>query len=205
MCTLYRLRHGHSEIARLFNAGGAASNAQPPSSIYPDSVAPVVRNGPAGQREIIEMRWGFPPPPQGNAPVVNVRNTSSSFWRAWLKPEFRCLVPVSSFCEWTDTLPKRQRWFALNKDEPLFAFAGIWRPWNGVRGTKRAPLDGDHLLYSFLTCEPNGIVKPVHAKAMPVILSSLDDCETWMNAPSEVALQLQRPLSDDAMIQLEAD
>jgi putative SOS response-associated peptidase YedK len=36
-----------------------------------------------GERELFQMRWGFPPPPKiGNNPVTNVRNVASSFWRA---------------------------------------------------------------------------------------------------------------------------
>ncbi len=50
-------------------------------------------------------------------------NTNSSFWRAWLKPEYHCLVPVTSFCEYTDSNPKVPHWFALGTDRPLFAFA----------------------------------------------------------------------------------
>lgn len=197
MCTLYRSRHGSAEIARLFGAVQSQRNDAPTGDIYPDALAPVVRNAPDSSREIIEMRWGFPPPPNvGNAPVVNVRNTASPFWRAWLKPEQRCLVPVSSFCEWTDSTPKQKRWFAMEDDEPLFAFAGIWRPWSGTRGTKKSPVEGDHLLFSFLTCEPNDVVRPIHAKAMPVILVTAEDRDTWMNAPVEVALTLQRPFGE---------
>src|SRR5262245_10327971 len=35
-------------------------------------------------------------------PVTNVRNLKSPYWRGWLKAEWRCLVPATSFCEWTD-------------------------------------------------------------------------------------------------------
>ena len=36
-----------------------------------------------------------------------------------------------------DTKPKKTpTWFALDVSRPLFAFAGIWTPWRGVRGTK---------------------------------------------------------------------
>jgi putative SOS response-associated peptidase YedK len=31
--------------------------------------------------------------------VTNIRNVDSAHWLAWLKPEFRCLVPVTSFSE----------------------------------------------------------------------------------------------------------
>jgi putative SOS response-associated peptidase YedK len=27
-------------------------------------------------------------------------------------------------------------WFALDEDRPLFAFAGLWTSWRGVRGPK---------------------------------------------------------------------
>ena len=96
-----------------------------------------------GERELTMMRWGFPPPPNlGTRPVTNVRNLSSSYWRGWLKPEWRCLVPATSFCEYTDSQPKVPHWFALAEDRPLFAFAGIWRPWTGTRGTKAEPVGG---------------------------------------------------------------
>lgn len=75
-------------------------------------------------------------------------------------------------------------WFSIDESRPLFAFAGLWRPWTGKRGTKANPIEGDHLLYGFLTCEPNAVVKPIHqtfAKAIkstpaqPEILARLTD------------------------------
>ena len=39
----------------------------------------------------------------------------------------------------------------------------------------------------------------VHEKAMPVILRTRDEVDVWMNAPRQVALELQRPLPDDAL------
>jgi hypothetical protein len=37
---------------------------------------------------------------------------------------------------------------------------------------------------------------PIHPKAMPVILTKPDEVETWMTAPADEALKLQRPLPD---------
>ena len=72
---------------------------------------------------------------------------------------------VTSSCEYADTKPKKTpTWFALDDSRPLFAFAGIWTPWRGTRGTN--PIEGEHLLYGFLTTEANGIVGAVHPKAM---------------------------------------
>jgi putative SOS response-associated peptidase YedK len=146
------------EVAR-----DSAGNVPPLSAIFPDQMAPVVRTV-DGERELIRMRWGFPPPTKvGTQPVTNVRNVASPFWRAWLKPQYRCLVPLTSFSEYKDTKPRKTPvWFARSQERPLAAFAGIWRPWMGVRGTKAEPVEGEHLLYSFLTSEPNGVVNHGH-------------------------------------------
>ena len=108
------------------------------------------------------MRWGFPPPPNlGKVPVTNVRNLASPYWHGWLKAEWRCLVPATSFCEWTDSRPKIPHWFALDETRPVFCFAGIWRPWTGERkGETR-----EHRLFSFLMTDANDIVRPIHAEA----------------------------------------
>src|SRR5580692_11762099 len=79
-------------------------NLPPLPAIFPDKMAPVVRTAPDGVRELIMMRWGFPPPvfpgQKSLRPVTNIRNTSSRHWTPWLKkPEHRCLVPVTSFAE----------------------------------------------------------------------------------------------------------
>ena len=199
MCNLYSLTRAQDAMRRLFKASRDLTGNLPPlPAIYPDSMAPVVRVA-NGDRQLEMMRWGFPPPPNfGTRPVTNVRNVKSPFWRNWLKPEFRCLVPATSFSEWTDGTPKVAHWFALSADRPLFAFAGIWRPWTGRRGTKAAPVEGEHLLYSFLTTDANAAVRPIHAKAMPVILRE-HEWDAWLEAPVEEALKLQRPLDDDAL------
>ena len=124
-----------------------------------------------------------------------MRNLKSTFWRPWLKPEQRCLVPVTSFCEWTDSRPKVTHWFALTEERPLFWFAGIWGPWTGERKGE----EGEHHLFAFLTTAANDTVRPIHAKAIPVILASEEDCETEFTGSAEDALALQRPAPDDLL------
>ncbi|WP_245436195.1 SOS response-associated peptidase family protein [Mesorhizobium tamadayense] len=101
----------------------------------------------------------------------------STGWQQYVGVEHRCVVPVTSFAEPSPTLGdkdpetgiQRNYWFTLNEDRPLFFFAGLWTPWHGVRKVKDGP--GDFELCGFMTTAPNALVKPIHQKAMPVILS----------------------------------
>lgn len=67
----------------------------------------------------------------------------------------------------------------------------------------KTPRPGEHQLFAFLTCEPNAVVRPIHPKAMPVILTSATDIDTWLSADCPEARHLQRPLDDDQLIELD--
>jgi putative SOS response-associated peptidase YedK len=201
MCNLYSITSGQAAIRQLARAmRDITGNLPPRPAVFPDMLAPVVRTAADGVRELTLMRWGFPPPFRPEASLVtNVRKTAGHWWRPWLQAGHRCLVPVTSFCEWTDSKPKVPYWFALEKSRPLFFFAGIWRPWTGVRGTKADPAVGDQLLFSFLTTAANATVAPIHAKAMPVLLLTESDRETWLTGSVDAALALQRPAADGVL------
>ncbi|WP_204316579.1 SOS response-associated peptidase family protein, partial [Klebsiella pneumoniae] len=68
--------------------------------------------------------------------TTNIRRLDSSHWRRWFAPEFRCVVPFTSFSEWDDRA-KKDGWFAFNDERPLAFFAGLWAPqWTSVRKVK---------------------------------------------------------------------
>jgi putative SOS response-associated peptidase YedK len=197
MCNLYSITRTQEAMRRLFRIKrDLLGNFPGPPAIFPDTMAPIVRTALDGERELSLMCWGFPPPPNlSTALVTNVRNLKSSYWRGWLKAEWRCLVPVTSFCGWTDSRPKVTHWFALDEGRPLFAFAGIWRLWTGERKGET----GEHRLFAFLTTESNYVVRPIHAKAMPVLLTKPEEWDTWLNGSVNEAIALQRPLPNELL------
>lgn len=190
MCNLYSMTKAREALTAYVGAMRDSTANQPPlPAIFPDQMAPVARTGKDGVREVLNMRWGFPPAGGAKRPVTNVRNLASGYWRSWLEDaRFRCVVPATSFCEYTDARPKIAHWFALAQDRPLFCFAGIWRPWTGVRGKQ----DGPHRLFAILTTEANELVRPIHAKAMPVMLAR-DEIDLWLGGDAAAALALARP------------
>lgn len=197
MCTRFQVAARSVEIARLFdarlNVGDIAL-----AEMFPGRDGVVVGRAADGGRGLALMRWGFPPPPGARAPVVNVRNLASPFWRAALtNPARRCLVPVSRFAEWGSDVQgkKALHWFRLT-DAPIFAFAGLWRPLSAAeRDDSNASVTR---AFAFLTCAPNPLVGAVHPKAMPVILHPADH-DRWLDGSVADAEQLAAPFPANRM------
>ncbi|WP_411196521.1 SOS response-associated peptidase family protein [Rhizobium sp.] len=128
MCNLYSMLSNQEAIrgitrAMIDNTG----NMEPTPEIWPDRMAPIVRNTPAG-RELAQVRWGLPSSSQAifqaatkradalrkrgkqfdfqellkmepDGGTTNVRNVASKHWKRWHGTEFRCVVPFTSFAE----------------------------------------------------------------------------------------------------------
>ena len=194
MCNLYAMTAPVSEMKKLFGPfEGDQANLPLFEEIYPQRPAPVLRQGDSGLR-LETMVWGFPGPAAAKGrPITNVRNLDSPFWRSALdRPDRRCIVPVTSYCEWTaepDPVTKRKAkvWFAMHEaHDPLFAFAGVWRPGEG------GPF------FAFLTCAPNATVGAVHPKAMPVMLRP-SDAKQWLEGDRQSACALAQAFPDSDM------
>lgn len=215
MCNLYSVTTNQEAIRRLFSVETVrVGNLPRMPEIYPGQNAPVVRRDRDGRRELVMLRWGFVLPQQGRTPkdVTNARADKvsvSGFWRESFR-ERRCLVPVTRFCEWRDTpYPRTRRkekvWFALNPDEqdgaePPFAFAGLWRSWRGRYRDEPVAWD----VFAFLTVAPNDLVRPVHAKAMPVMLTTAD-FDRWIDGGPDDALDLAKTFPVERMLCLDPE
>jgi putative SOS response-associated peptidase YedK len=192
-------------IRRLFNVDvDNTGNLPSMPGVYPDYAAPIVRNA-GSSRELAMARWGMPTPAKflagkkSDSGVTNVRNAVSPHWRRWLGVESRCVVAFNSFAEPDNgTFGGRAPvWFAFDETRPLTCFAGIWTRWTSVRKVKEGETTND--IFAFLTINPNTEIEAFHPKAMPVILRTPEEVDTWMSAPTAEALKLQRPLPDGAL------
>ena len=191
MCNLYSMTATVDEMKKLFGSfEGDRSNLPAFDEIYPGKMAPVLRRTEGGGLMLEMATWGFPGPAAAKGrPITNVRNLSSPFWRSALdRPDRRCIVPVSRFCEWTGEVGKKRKvWFGMAEHhDPLFAFAGVWRPGEG----------GPFM--AFLTCEPNQVVGAIHPKAMPVMLRP-DQAAHWLDGTRQDACALAIPFDDADM------
>lgn len=209
MCNLYSLTTSRQAVLQLFRVSDNRAEAfDSLPAIFPNYTAPVVRMAEDGERELVNMNWGFVLPQKDRAPrrVTNVRDDkilTSRFWR----PSFdarRCLVPASSYCEPDADKPAGWHWFALKGESarPLFAFPGIWRRWNGP--LKKDGPDVDVDVYAFMTTEPNALTRKINHERMPVLLSGDDAFETWLNGSVNEAHALARSYDAKKMREVQA-
>jgi hypothetical protein len=109
MCNLYSETKGQASIRDWFRTSRDRTGNMPLfPAIFPDQMAPIIRNSADGDRELVMARWGMPGPPQfGGALITNIRNVGSPHWRGWLGKNNRCIIPATSFCEYADTKPRK--------------------------------------------------------------------------------------------------
>lgn len=212
MCNLYSNHTTQDAMRRLFKVENDVLGNQPPlPAIFPDAEAPIVRISRDGEVELTRARWGWNKAKFGW--VTNARRLDAWPWKSIIEePLQRCLVPASSFAEYHPTERdenghKKVVWFRLTGEDerPPFAFAGFIKRWrwdkDGLRKKADAALADANtptLAMTFCTCEPNEIVRPIHPKAMPVIVRT-NEFEQWLKGSKDEAMALQRPLPDEEL------
>jgi putative SOS response-associated peptidase YedK len=194
MCNLYTTRKSAAEVAAHFRVKNPlASNA--PDEVYPGAPGMVVREQ-DGDRVLQSMVWGFPlrlktmSPTAKPKPVNNVADMRKNMWIGCARNSAaRCLIPLTGFAEAEGTKGAKTRtWFTV-KDQPIFAWAGLWRDsaeWGPV--------------YSGVMTECNEAIRPVHDR-MPVLLHP-HEYDQWLRGTFDEILGFQERCFPDELIEM---
>lgn len=195
MCNLYTTKKSAAEVAAHFRANQPAL-FNLTDDILPGRPGMVVREE-SGQRILQSMVWGFPlrfkgmKPESKPKPVNNIADLKKPMWIGLArKPEWRCLIPLTGFAEAEgEKGTKTRTWFGV-RDQPLFAWAGLWRKsveWGDV--------------YAGVMTDCNEAIRPVHNR-MPVILQP-QDYEPWLHGTLDDVTALQERCFPDELITME--
>lgn len=195
MCNLYTTRVSAAEIAAHFNAI-APRQFNVPEETYPGYPGLVVRED-GGARVLQSMVWGFPlrlkdmKPESKPKPVNNIADVRKPMWIGLArKPQWRCIIPLTGFCEAEGLKGAKTRTWLSVKEQPIFAWAGLWRDsqeWGPV--------------YSGVMTDCNEAVRPVHNR-MPVLLEP-HEYEAWLRGSFEDVVNFQDRCFPDDLIHIE--
>lgn len=198
MCNLYTTKTSAAEVAAYFRAKMPVSSNVSAGEVYPGGPGLVVREQ-GGERILKGMTWGFPlaqkskktGQPIKPKPVNNIADLTSFMWRfIGDKPEHRCIIPMTGFCEAEgEKGAKTRTWFSVSS-QPIFAWAGMW---------KDSPEWGP--VYSGLMTDCNEAVRPVHER-MPVLLHE-EDYDVWLRGSLDDVMGFQWRCFPDELIAME--
>lgn len=201
MCGRYVIAYGPEMLVHGFSATRVVPFPQR-FNVAPQSQVPVVFETRAGGRIVELMRWGLVPHWAKDASIGKKLNNARAEGMAE-KPSFReavrrrrCIVPASGFYEWQAVSAHKgggkQPWYISPKDEPLFAFAGLFEAWRPKLATEAEAADW-LLTCCIVTTAPNALMAPIHDR-MPVILVR-DHWDAWLSRdlhdPAKLAPMLQ--------------
>ena len=196
MCNLYTVRKSAAEVAAHFGVD-VPTEFNTPEETLPGYPGMVVREA-EGVRVLQSMVWGFPRPmkskktglPIKPKPVNNIADLTNFMWRGIApKPQWRCLIPVTGFAEAEGEKGSMTRtWFTV-KDQPIFAWAGMWRisdEWGAV--------------YSGMMTDCNEAIRPVHDR-MPVLLHP-DEYDQWLHGSLDDVIAFRDRCFPDELIEM---
>jgi putative SOS response-associated peptidase YedK len=205
MCGRYSLGSPDADLLRRRFAVAESvevPDQEPRFNIAPTDPVLAVREAGDETRDIGLLRWGLVPgrwAEKGGRPLINARAETLESQPAFRESFHarRCLIPADGFYEWlADERGKRPLWFSRTDGE-LFAFAGIW--------AELPERSGDGVLHScsIVTCEPNGLVRPIHDR-MPVVLKPELEA-AWLDPAAEPGdlMPLLAPPPDDLLVSRE--
>jgi len=192
MCGRFELHTNPAAIALAFGLPHPP-DITPRYNVAPTQMIPVVRHNANGERELVQVRWGFVPrwakDPSIGARMINARaetvESKPAFRNAFQR--HRCLVPADGFYEWRQGPGGKQPMRIARADGQPFGMAGLYERW-------RSP-DGEVLdTCTILTTHANAQLASVHER-MPVIVPP-DQYERWLDAANVEVAELFAPCTD---------
>jgi putative SOS response-associated peptidase YedK len=177
MCGRYVL-NAPEDLSERFQLRQLTINLPKTYNAAPSQMLPIIRED-DGERAAELMQWGLiprwrKPGEKDNFAPINARSET-----ILEKPMFknligkrRCLVPANGFYEWQKRNGAKQPYFIGVKDDPTFAFAGLY-------DFHKDEADEWQGSYTILTTSANKLMEEIHDR-MPVILRKEDE-EEWLS------------------------
>lgn len=169
-------------------------------NIAPTQPVPIVRQGQAGRREMVLVRWGLIPGwskgPDPRFSMINARVETVAekpAYRSALRYR-RCLVPADGFYEWRAGADGKQPYVLRARDGRPLAFAGLWEHWQDANGSEIESC-------TILVRDANAQVRAVHDR-MPVIVAP-ESFDLWLDIRSQKPQPLRTLLAAQQPPELE--
>jgi putative SOS response-associated peptidase YedK len=151
-------------------------------NLAPSEYALCVRQGGAGKREAVDLRWGLVPPWEKDSAKarkpINARSETAAEKKTF-RDAFRrrrCIVAATGWYEWTPgKLRKQPHCIRATHGKPL-AFAGLYEHWDSGVGVT---IDS----FTVITCEPNAKMAKLHHR-MGCILDE-SNYDAWLDPTNE--------------------
>jgi putative SOS response-associated peptidase YedK len=177
VCGRFSLTASQDDIEDKFKVSFNDLIYQPRINIAPNQgILTVLRNN-EGNPTITLMYWGFIPSwvkdiKSTNKPINARVETieSKPYFRHAFKNN-RCLIPATGFYEWEKTSKAKIPYEFFRPGHTLFAFAGLWNPWQDSEGNQINTC-------TIITTNANEKLKWIHDR-MPVILKK-NEWEPWL-------------------------
>jgi putative SOS response-associated peptidase YedK len=174
MCGRYNV-HDDPWLQTLLRELGIDVRLPTRVNIAPTEAVPVVIEA-EGERQLHEMRWWLVPswaPEFGSKySMFNARSETLATSKAFRGPlrHRRCILPASSFIEWSAGNGRRLPWL-IRPEQGAIAFAGLWDLWEK---------DGAHLeSCTIITTDAAPGIDRLHNR-MPVMLRR-EDFDAWLD------------------------
>jgi putative SOS response-associated peptidase YedK len=184
MCGRYSLI-GIDDLGNRFRVFNPSIGFRSHFNIAPGSMNPVIVQH--DRAEMVMMQWGLIPHWAKDIRTmqhpINARAeglAEKPMFRGLLKDK-RCLIPASGFYEWKKELKHKIPFYLHLKDEPVFAFAGLYDMWH-------TPAGEGYATYTIITTGPNDLMAPIHNR-MPAILRREDE-DRWVSGEALSAADL---------------